>query len=113
MDISGVAALTQHRRAHRQEMGVVRTVGRVTAEAVVADGAVLPEERAALFVVAGEAERVDARRAQHSVSARSMNVVTLAALHASAAVIVRQDVCGTLQLRAPHRRMADVAGLRF
>lgn len=111
MRIAGMTALAEHRDAHRQEMGVVRAVRGVTAQAVVANRAMLPEKRAAFLIVTGKAERVDTRRAKQVVPAGRMNVMALAALHPRASAIIGQDMRGTLQLGASYGRVTSVARL--
>lgn len=92
-------------------MGIVRAVRGVTAQAVVANGAMLPEKRAALLIVTGEAERAGTRRAKQIVGAGRMNVMALAALHPRTSAIIGKDVRGTLQPGAAYGRVASVTRL--
>src|SRR5687768_9933169 len=106
-----MAALTQHGHPHREEVRVVGAVRRVARQAVVANRPVLPKKRSAFLVVTRDAERVGARVTEHFVPSGTVNVMTFAAGHPRAALIVRENVGGSLQLSSPHRAVARIAGL--
>ena len=90
MRVAGMAALTQHGHPHREEVRVVGAVRCVTCQAVVANRPVLPKERSAFLVMTRDAERVDPGVTKQLVAGGAVNVMTFAAGHPRATLIVRE-----------------------
>jgi hypothetical protein len=111
--VAGMAALTQHGHPHREKVRVVGAVRRVTRQTVVANRPVFPQKRSALLVVTRDTERVDSRVTEQFVTRGTVNVMTFAAGHSRAALIVRENVRGALQLSSPHRSVTCIAGFCF
>ena len=76
-----VAALAQHRAAHRQHARLVRSVRVVAIAAIFGDRCVLPKIRSALFGVAVKAGVVQRLLYELQIVGRAMIAVTAAAIH--------------------------------
>ena len=90
-----MALLAQQRRLDLQHLLVVRAVGVVAVQAVLAHRRVLPQERAALLGVAGVAVLVDRGLQQHLVVGRAVRVVAARALQLA---LAHRHVAGAEQL---------------
>ena len=97
--VAAVTVLTQHRRSRFQERPDIRAVWRVAVGAVIDNRGVFPEERAALFRMAGIAGLVDRVLDQQRRPVRSMRVVTLGASDLAGEDRVGRDAVNLRPLR--------------
>ena len=70
-----VALLAQQMNARRQELGIVRTVRRVTVQAILTHGRMVPKKRSAFFGVAGVTHVVDGVFPQHLARFTAVRIV--------------------------------------
>jgi hypothetical protein len=108
-----VAALAQLRRPQREQSGVVRPMRRVARHAALPHGRVLPQEGAALFLVAGVALIVDGVCPDQLLRGRAVRVVARGALESSLPAFVAEEVRRALQHRPAYVAVAGEAGLGF
>src|SRR6185436_2975265 len=102
-----VAALAEEGLLRDQHLVVVRPVGVVAVQAVLAHGRVLPEERAALLRVALQALLVDVGGVDHLRAGGVVGLVAARALHLALA----DGMVGRAQRLAADRLVAAEAGL--
>src|SRR5512142_217800 len=102
-----VTPLAEPRQLRDEQTLVIRSVRRVARRAVLANGRVFPQERAALVRVAGVTKLVDRIRFQKSALRVRMRVVTVAAVELSLA----DRVMALPHHLRPDLRVARVAGL--
>ena len=70
-----VALLAQQMRARRQQFGIARTMRRVTAQTVLADGRMIPEKRPPFFGVAGVTQTIGGMIVEHLAALAAMRIV--------------------------------------
>ena len=71
-----VALLAQQMRASRQQLGIARTMRRVTIQAIFADRRMVPENRSPFFGVAGVTQTIDRLIHEHLPPLAAMSIVT-------------------------------------
>ena len=70
-----VALLTQHMNARCQKLRIVRTVRRVTVQAIFAHRRMVPEKRPAFFRMAGVTHIIDGNLSEHPTRLAAMRIV--------------------------------------
>ena len=94
-----VALLTQQMNSRIQELGIVRTMRRVTVQAILAHGRMVPEKRSSIFRVAGVADVVDGMIYKHLAGLAAMRIVTRRAANLHVVHLCAKQVSRTLEKR--------------
>ena len=91
-----VALLAQQVNASSQQLGITRTMRRVTIQAIFADGRMVPEKRPPFFGMAGVTHIIDGKIHEHLVALPAMRIVAGSAADLHVAKLGAEQMGGAL-----------------
>jgi hypothetical protein len=91
-----MALLTRHMSSRRHKLGIVRTVRRVAAHAILANRRVFPEERATFFGMTAVTRIIDGSLREHLVPFAAMRIVARCAAYLHVALLGAEQMGRTL-----------------
>jgi hypothetical protein len=101
-----MALLAPQMNASCQKLGIVRTMRRVTIQAILAHGRMLPEKRTPFFGMAGVTNIIDGIIHEHLPTLPAMRIVTGSAADLHVAKLGAEQMGGALEQSFP---LIDVA----
>ena len=92
-----VALLAQQMNSRRQQLGIARTMRRVTIQAIFADGRMVPKKRPTLFGMAGVTHIIDSKTHEHLAPLAAMRIVAGSAADLHVAKLSAEQMRGALE----------------
>jgi len=92
-----VTLLAQHMNARRQQLGIARTMRRVTIQAILADGGMFPEKRPPFFRMAGVTHIIYGQIHEHLAPLPAMRIVAGSAADLHVAKLGAEQMGGALE----------------
>jgi hypothetical protein len=105
-----VALLAQQMNARSQKLGIVRTMRRVTIQAIFADGRMVPEKRPPFFGMAGVTHIIDGMIHEHLSTLTAMRIVAGRAADLRVAKLRAEQMGRALEQSFPLFRVAAETG---
>jgi len=105
-----MALLAHQMSASSQKLGIVRTMGRVTVHAILADRRMFPEKRTPFFGMAGVTQIIDGMIREHLPPLPAMRIVAGRAADLHVAKLGAEQMGGALEQSFPLFRVAAETG---
>ena len=108
-----MALLAQQMSARRQQLGIARTMRRVTVQAILADRRMVPEKRTPFFGMAGVTHSIYGMTHEHLPPLPAMRIVAGSAADLHVAKLGAKQVGGALEKVRPPIAVAREAGFLY
>jgi hypothetical protein len=108
-----MALLAQQMNASSQKLGIVRTMWRVTVQAILADRRMVPEKRTPFFGMAGVTQIIDRDIQEHFPPLPAMRIVAGSAADLHVAKLGAEQMGGALVQSFPLFRVAAETGFFY
>jgi hypothetical protein len=108
-----MALLAQQMNASSQKLGIVGTMRRVTVQAILADGRMVPEKRTPFFGMAGVTHIIDGMIHEHLAALAAMRIVAGSATDLHVAKLCAEQVGGALEESFPLFSVAAETGFFY